>query len=469
MTQPVGSHAVNLTAIRASRKGASFLATPASQQRFAYDYLPPLIPSILNASQVRTKGDSAVLLAAKPPPPTFSWTNPKDVAARVGRAVELHAPPNQRMCGSCWAVSAAAVLSDRHAIATGTPNPQLSPTALLGCDTTATDAQGNRNQQCAGGYPALAGKFFETSGIPPAACNSYQWCTAHGSCNGQNNAGSGTDTLNAIIPACPSGCLAYASPTSATAAPSADPKPRIFRAVPGSTTALVDAPSIQAEIYTNGPVIGTYRVFEDMISRDRTATNKTGWAETGGIYANMQRRGLYPPWSSTNVMGYHAIAIVGWGIERNPIGFSAEVTAALAARGGLKYWIIRNSWGTEWNAGGFWNCAFSYPDLGINTTLLLDAPETTPGQPPFGGATTFQPLLSKADEKAWEAANAPGGAAGGGGGGAAGGGSVPVTTIVAVVVPLVGVALILLVTLLVLKRQGKLRGWRSWRSYAPLQ
>jgi len=31
------------------------------------------------------------------------------------------------------------------------------------------------------------------------------------------------------------------------------------------------------------------------------------------------------------------------------------------------------------------------------------------------------------------------------------------------------VALILLVTLLVLKRQGKLRGWRSWRSYAPLQ
>ena len=38
----------------------------------------------------------------------------------------------------------------------------------------------------------------------------------------------------------------------------------------------------------------------------------------------------------------------------------------------------------------------------------MDLPEKQPGQPPFGGATTFQPLLSESDLKAWEAANAPG-------------------------------------------------------------
>ena len=35
--------------------------------------------------------------------------------------------------------------------------------------------------------------------------------------------------------------------------------------------------------------------------------------------------------------GYHAIAIIGWGVESD----------------GTKYWIIRNSWGPEWGQNGY--------------------------------------------------------------------------------------------------------------------
>jgi cathepsin B len=53
----------------------------------------------------------------------------------------------------------------------------------------------------------------------------------------------------------------------------------------------------------------------------------------GGIY----RR------SSDNLLGGHAVKIVGWGKDESD---------------GTEYWIVANSWGPKWGEEGFFRIAF---------------------------------------------------------------------------------------------------------------
>eukprot|EP00741_Cyanophora_paradoxa_P009203 tig00001484_g8913.t1 len=68
------------------------------------------------------------------------------------------------------------------------------------------------------------------------------------------------------------------------------------------------------EIMNHGPIAAMYEVYEDFL------TYKSGvYAHTTGVFA-----------------GRHAIKIIGWGEE-----------------GGVKYWLVANSWGKAWGEAGF--------------------------------------------------------------------------------------------------------------------
>ena len=78
--------------------------------------------------------------------------------------------------------------------------------------------------------------------------------------------------------------------------------------------------SIQLEIIANGPVVTAFTVYKDFMSYK------------SGIYKR----------NSNDVVGGHAVKIVGWGVE-----------------GGVNYWICANSWNTTWGEQGFFRIAFN--------------------------------------------------------------------------------------------------------------
>uniref|UniRef100_A0AAA9S3F8 Cathepsin B n=1 Tax=Bos taurus TaxID=9913 RepID=A0AAA9S3F8_BOVIN len=70
---------------------------------------------------------------------------------------------------------------------------------------------------------------------------------------------------------------------------------------------------IMAEIYKNGPVEGAFSVYSDFL------------LYKSGVYQHV----------SGEIMGGHAIRILGWGVEN-----------------GTPYWLVGNSWNTDWGDNG---------------------------------------------------------------------------------------------------------------------
>lgn len=79
----------------------------------------------------------------------------------------------------------------------------------------------------------------------------------------------------------------------------------------------LDTPDkIRAAIMTGGPVESAFTVYKDFMSYK------------SGVYIQ----------HSDQVMGGHAIKIIGWGVDK-----------------GVDYFIVDNSWGAAWGmAGRFW-------------------------------------------------------------------------------------------------------------------
>lgn len=463
------SKVINLDALR-RKANPSFVAVKPHKRKFAFDYLPPMTASLKNLAPLRHPSHTAQLLAkvGAKLPDSFNWANKVDVATKrmgaspsdASKVASILKPLNQLGCGSCWAFSTSSTLADRYTLFNGLPTSlTLSPTYLLSCDM-------GTNQGCNGGFPALAGKFFEQTGVPTWACQDYGWCPATETAN------------NGDIPACPeiqNSC--YKDQDDGTVSPTTA-IPKLYKAVGGSTQALPTPDAIRAEVWHNGPVTATFSVYSDFIGRDRDMTNKPGWVNTSNIYVNLtdpsgnaaMNQGLYPGYSPTDLEGGHAVVITGWGLEPNPQGLSADMTSKLKTMfGGLPFWIVRNSWGTQWNGDGYFKMAQSIPELNINMTLRLDRSDNEQGQV-VGGGTTFLPVTSMAQPKIFTSPPTGGGGKGatdltGGGSSGSGGGSGTasssnfwsepggIATIVAICIA--GVAIIVVGTVLGLKHKKK--------------
>ncbi len=181
---------------------------------------------------------------------------------------------DQLQCGSCWAFATVRPLELRACLF-GAPLAVHSPQFLLNCDHGCFDnAPTVCEGGCSGGYLDLAWNFLKTVGTVLDNCWPYT-----------QDDGS----------ACPTHC------------------PVALRAVDRYT--VKTAVNIQREILQYGPVTAGLVAYTDLLTYDGV-----------GVYIR----------SSNDVVGGHAVTLVGWGTQ-----------------GGVDYWIAENQWGTGWGAAGY--------------------------------------------------------------------------------------------------------------------
>lgn len=176
-----------------------------------------------------------------------------DFDARKKWGSLIHPIRNQQSCGSCWAFSAAEVLSDRVAIAQNAASPVLSPEDMVSCDSG--------DNGCNGGMLNTAWTYLKDTGIVTDACFPY-------------SAGGGT------APACRTTC----------ADGSAFVKQKASSIYPVSGNS-----KIQSELENNGPVQTAFYVYSSFMSYN------------SGVYSKH--------WYELSPEGGHAVKFMGWGTE----------------------------------------------------------------------------------------------------------------------------------------------------------
>jgi hypothetical protein len=141
--------------------------------------------------------------------------------------------------------------------------------------------------------------------------------------------------------------------------------------VDGKNTNITDL--VKKHIYTIGPILGSFLVFENFISGNFTKKN-------GGVY---MERGVYDTEmpgvvfsddevNSTRYIGPHIVSVVGWGVATNILVDNK------GKRDNVPYWYVRNSWTQYWGDGGYFKIAM-YP---WNKLSQLDKQITI--ESPFG-------------------------------------------------------------------------------------
>ncbi|KAF7494870.1 Cathepsin B [Sarcoptes scabiei] len=205
--------------------------------------------------------------------------------------------PNQGSCGSCWAVVAAQVLTDRYCIHANVQTT-LSAEDLLECCVECA-------QSCKSGHMHKAWLYLQSNGTVTGGsygsklgCKPYLFspCGYSGSLPKCQK--------NVLKPGCVRKCT-----VEGFKKPYDQDKQRtqgIFRVPP-----IPEA--IQHEIYHGGPVQAGFYPSKDF------------YHYRGGVYQST----LNTTW------GGHSVKIIGWGEEN-----------------GIQYWLGVNSWGPEWGLGG---------------------------------------------------------------------------------------------------------------------
>ena len=241
-------------------------------------------------------------------------------------------PGNQSACGSCYAYSSTQCLADRWAIARKVqPPPNLAVKVTAGC----VDAH------CGGGLPINCGHFFEERGVPLDSCAPYaSFCGPDVKTN-CSNPPCQADVCSEDHWFATKGSTAYISDIDAAITD---------EAIRDNIT------KIKLDIYHNGPLVCCFYVFDDFMARDK---HPDSWPN--GIY---KRDAAKFPDGSTD--SGHAVAIVGYGPD---------------------YWLIRNSWGTHWNDGGYVKV---YDGLHGNKGVGFDHTIVGKGGAKLGGTITFK-------------------------------------------------------------------------------
>jgi len=207
---------------------------------------------------------------------------------------------NQAHCESCWAVSSAAAISDLTCIQCGGKvSPYLSDEDLITCCSDCSDL----HNCVSGGEPATAfgywikiglvtgGPFTTTDGCFPYTVSPY---------------GHYADGVFPAMPMCDSTCQNFNYQGTYYADKH---KGHVSGVVAGEA-------DMQAVLYKYGPIVASFKVYKDLQKN-----------YTGGIYHLTE---------GSEFAGWHAVKIIGWGEEQ-----------------GQKYWLVVNSWGTNWGMNGF--------------------------------------------------------------------------------------------------------------------
>lgn len=202
---------------------------------------------------------------------------------------------DQAGCGSCWAFAAVAQVEFGHCVKVGSALA-LSEQQLVDCATN--------NYGCSGGSKYDALKYIaKTGGIAKATAYPY----TSGSTRKAGTCRYSAANKGAVV--------------SATA--------------PATYITAGDINGIMTVLASKGLVTVSMNVVNSFYSYK------------SGVYAESN--------CNTNVLGRHAIVIVGYGTLN-----------------GVNYWVIRNSWGTRWGVSGY--ILFK---RGVNLCTVEDLPVKT--------------------------------------------------------------------------------------------
>ena len=213
-------------------------------------------------------------------------------------------PRTQGKCASCWAFAVADMLADRVSLLTrGRIREHLSPQEMLSCFLPRWFA-------CAkGGIPELAARYPMIRGLLTEKAYPYE------------------NEMRTDIKPCKTGSkLGLMEMVSGLDPDRHEKHPERIFVQSGSIKSLCDEPlsqetidenvvNIKIELLTNGPVIGTLHVYDDLYDYDGES--------------------IYVVGKDATLMGGHAITIIGW----SDAGSNTEEKGFQGA-----YWICRNSW-----------------------------------------------------------------------------------------------------------------------------
>lgn len=333
---------------------------------------------------------------------------------------EKHAlldPVNQGMCGNCWAVSSTNALADKFIIFKKLKGLELDQLITTFCAmATSQNLKG-----CGGGVPYFAGKYFENFGATQGGKNAH--CGSQSLETWETFIDNVTSKINdwkraneSLIHSNPQSYMEqlqiYTAKLLKFDCSSVKDCVLNYKAQKGSTVGLSIPDSkgvadglktvknIQLAIMNTGPVVATYQIYNDFqCGNSLFYTNgkngkKYKWDATNGIYiqgsyaqdlqrlfnlanpqvqAQIKARGLND-WNAPGENGkaWHAVEVVGWGKD-DKYG---------------QYWIVKNSWGTQWGDNGYWKHAMWTPNR--TNTCNLDVPKIYSDVSGGGGCTNFK-------------------------------------------------------------------------------
>ena len=245
-------------------------------------------------------------------PKHFVWSNVAGVNY-LTKNLNQHVP---QYCGSCWAHGAMSALADRIKIANGpnanTPDVNLAIQFILNCGAEVAGS-------CHGGSATGAYQFVKDSGfVPFDTCLTYEACSAESS---EGSCSAGDTSRYECTPrnTCRT-CSTFSDMGGFCSEVDEFPNATI-----GEYGEVAGEKAIMAEVYARGPV-------------------------AAGIDANPLDQ--YVGGVITDTPAYeinHIVSIVGWGETKK----------------GVKYWVVRNSWGEYWGEMGYFRIARGVKALGI--------------------------------------------------------------------------------------------------------
>jgi hypothetical protein len=269
-------------------------------------------------------------------------------------------------------MSSTSALTDRFIIQKNIKNLLLQPTNVIQC------AQ-RLNNGCSGGSPSSAGVWFERNGtvkINNDKCRPWATTCIPKSC--ANN----IESCQQIEEAC------------------INPDAILYKAKAGSTKTLY-ATNSKGEIDEEATIINMKKELANgpypacfFVPTDFELYNKAGkWAKTGGVYINGMYNDILGEGADAIIMeggmpAGHAVEIVGWGFGNSGSYKNAK------GENKVDYWIVKNSWGTEWGEDGYFRIAMNTKSNGNpNSKLGFDIPVPV-GNGVFGCGTKFDPDLT---------------------------------------------------------------------------
>jgi hypothetical protein len=229
-------------------------------------------------------------------------------------------------------------------------------------------------QQCNGGNAMPVLNHISKEGLTTNNCMNYtDICDQYSSCHTlQKKAFDEKNQLEKmIIPPC--GCCGESctgpnytyfidKPTLVSVN---DARDEFGNIIPGHIDAVQ---LIKQHLYTYGSALVGFVVYANFV-HDKSNGD---FEQTNGIYIeseNYMDMDKNKDTKPDQIMGCHAVVLVGWGVEKNEIKLQDGTVLKETP-----YWIIRNSWGTNWGLNGYFKMAM-YQKVGskeINPTTCFE-------------------------------------------------------------------------------------------------